>query len=505
MKKRACLLLTLLALVIIGFAMNVEAAEIIDRGYCGGEGDGTNLTWTLDSDGVLVIEGQGEMKDLSGPEFMEDDPHIFSDWWHKYFDDIDSVIVKYGVTKIGTDAFYHTSLKSIVLSESLVSMGNAAFGNCTSLTSIDLPDSLMSIGDSAFGNCTSLSVINLPQSLTSVESHTFEGCSSLRSIALPNSVTSIRQFAFADCDSLSSIYIPSGVVFIDDTAFSNTQIKSIYFGGTQEQWNAIKWMDDLNENGDYNAILHLVDYEKVNDFVSRLYRNFLKREPDEKGLDAWIDALVSGRATGSKVVSGFVLSSEYEANSLSNEEYITAFYRTILNREPDAEGLNAWIAVMENTCTNINKKILKGFINSDEFINLCKDMGIEPGGYGDEPIDPSVRIEAFVSRLYRLCLERTHDCEGLNNWVKALVRRTATGSSVVKGFFNSQEFLNRNLNDEQFVTILYRAILDREPDQAGRKSWIDALERGYTRNQVLDGFLKSMEFGDLCKQYGITR
>ena len=485
MKKRVCLLVALLALVIMVFtmnAMNVEAAEIIDRGYCGGEGDGTNLTWTLDSDGVLLIEGQGEMKDLSGPEFMEDDPHIFSDWWHKYFDDIDSVVVKYGVTRIGSGAFYHTSLKSIVL-----------------------PESLMSIGDSAFGNCTSLSSINLPQSLTSVESHTFEGCSSLSSIVLPNSVTNIGQYAFADCDSLRSIYIPSSVVFIDDTAFSNTRIKEIYYGGTQAQWNAIKWMDDLTDDGDYNAIVRYVDYEKVNDFVSRLYRNFLKREPDEKGLDAWIDALVSGRATGSKVVSGFVLSSEYEANSLSNEEYITAFYRTILNREPDAEGLNAWIAVMENTCTNINKKILKGFINSDEFINLCKDMGIEPGGYGDEPIDPNVRIEAFVARLYRLCLERTHDCEGLNNWVKALVYRTATGSSVVKGFFNSQEFLNRNLNDEQFVTILYRAILDREPDAAGRKSWIDALERGYTRNQVLDGFLKSMEFGDLCKQYGITR
>ena len=54
MKKRVCLLVALFALVVMGFAMDVEAAEIIDRGYCGGEGDGTNLTWTLDSDGVLV-------------------------------------------------------------------------------------------------------------------------------------------------------------------------------------------------------------------------------------------------------------------------------------------------------------------------------------------------------------------------------------------------------------------------------------------------------------------
>ena len=485
MKKRVCLLVALLALVIMVFtmnAMNVEAAEIIDRGYCGGEGDGTNLTWTLDSDGVLLIEGQGEMKDLSGPEFMEDDPHIFSDWWHKYFDDIDSVVVKYGVTRIGSGAFYHTSLKSIAL-----------------------PESLVSIGDSAFENCTSLSSIDLPQSLTSVESHTFEGCSSLSSIVLPNSVTNIGQYAFAHCDSLRSIYIPSSVVFIDDTAFSNTWIKEIYYGGTQEQWDAIKWMDDLTDDGDYNAIVRYVDYEKVNDFVSRLYRNYLKREPDEKGLAAWVDALVLGRATGAKVVSGFVLSPEYEANSLSNEEYITALYRTILNREPDAEGLNAWLAVIENACTNIKKKVLKGFTDSEEFLNLCKDMGIEANGYSYEPIDPNAMIAAFVARLYKLCLERTHDCEGLNNWVKALVCRTATGSSVAKGFFNSREFLNRNLDDEEFVAVAYRAILDREPDVSGFESWIDALRRGYTRNQVLDGFLKSTEFDHLCKRYGIER
>jgi len=65
MKKKICLVAALLAIVIMGLAMNVEAAEIIDRGYCGGEGDGTNLTWMFDSDGVLAIEGQGRMRDWS--------------------------------------------------------------------------------------------------------------------------------------------------------------------------------------------------------------------------------------------------------------------------------------------------------------------------------------------------------------------------------------------------------------------------------------------------------
>ena len=255
--------------------------------------------------------------------------------------------------------------------------------------------------------------------------------------------------------------------------------------------------------GDKNV--NLISFYKLMNFVSRLYRNFLKREPDEMGLGDWVDALCSGRATGAKLVCGFVLSKEYQANSLSDEEYITALYRTVFNREPDEAGLKAWIDVMDLGCTN--EMILRGFIDSEEFHNLCKDLGIDPGRSPVEPIEPpggKYRI-AFVARLYKICLERRYEREGLDNWVRALVYRTATGSSVVNGFFNSQEFLNRNLSDEEFVIVAYHAILDREPDKSGLESWIDALRRGYTRNQVLDGFLKSTEFGELCEQYGIVR
>ena len=250
--------------------------------------------------------------------------------------------------------------------------------------------------------------------------------------------------------------------------------------------------------------IDLVSFYKLMSFAPRLYRNFLKREPDETGLGDWVDALYSGRGTGAKIVYGFVLSKEYQANSLSDEEYITAMYRIIFNREPDEDGLNSWITVLDNGCTN--KKVLEGFINSDEFYNLCKDLGIERGSYkSDEIADNNYLVASFVARLYRLILGRRYDREGLDNWVRALVYRTATASEVVRGFLNSEEFLNRNLPGRQFVTVLYQTILDREPDISGLESWENALARGYTRNQVIDGFLKSTEFGALCAEYGITR
>jgi hypothetical protein len=166
--------------------------------------------------------------------------------------------------------------------------------------------------------------------------------------------------------------------------------------------------------------------------------------------------------------------------------------------------VNSWVAVMENGCTN--KKVLEGFINSNEFDNLCKDLGIETGSYkSDEIADQNVKIAAFVARLYRIVLERRYDREGLDNWVRALVYGNATASEVVWGFLNSEEFRNRNLDDTSFLLILFRVILGREPDPSGLDDWIIALERGCTRNQVVDGFLKSAEFGNLCAEYGIER
>jgi hypothetical protein len=105
-------------------------------------------------------------------------------------------------------------------------------------------------------------------------------------------------------------------------------------------------------------------------------------------------------------------------------------------------------------------------------------------------------------------LGRRYDREGLDNWVRALVYRTATASEVVKAFFFSQEFLNRNLTIEQFLTIAYRAILGREPDPHGFREWLDAMViivPPISREQIIDKFLKSKEFGELCKQYGIVR
>ena len=61
MRKR--LLSFVLAVLMIASLLPATAlaAGIVDSGTCGAEGDGSNLTWTLDSEGVLTISGSGDM------------------------------------------------------------------------------------------------------------------------------------------------------------------------------------------------------------------------------------------------------------------------------------------------------------------------------------------------------------------------------------------------------------------------------------------------------------
>ena len=77
-----------------------------------------------------------------------------------------------------------------------------AFTLCGSLTSIVIPNSVASIGKEAFCRCSSLSCIVIPNSVTSIGNDAFRDCSSLSCIVIPNSVTSIGTGAFVNCGNL---------------------------------------------------------------------------------------------------------------------------------------------------------------------------------------------------------------------------------------------------------------------------------------------------------------
>ncbi|MBQ9827154.1 MAG: DUF4214 domain-containing protein, partial [Lachnospiraceae bacterium] len=115
-------------------------------------------------------------------------------------------------------------------------------------------------------------------------------------------------------------------------------------------------------------------------------------------------------------------------------------------------------------------------------------------------------VNAFIRRLYKLCLGRNPDKTGFANWKQRLNSKQKTAAQAVQGFFLSNEFKNKNLSDEEFVIRCYRVLLNREPDAKGKQNWLNRMKnQGYTRKRVLKGFVESSEFTNICKNYGITR
>ena len=150
--KKIIQLCVAIILCAVGLAVSVGAADIINSGTCGAFGN--NLTWTLDSEGVLRIEGSGEIMNYNYRNGANPTP------WYDYSQRIKTVSIGEGVTSIGWDAFAGcSSLTSVTIPSSVTSIGWDAFYNCSSLTSVTIPESVTSIGNYAFSDCDNLQTV----------------------------------------------------------------------------------------------------------------------------------------------------------------------------------------------------------------------------------------------------------------------------------------------------------------------------------------------------------
>lgn len=123
----------------------------------------------------------------------------------------------------------------------------------------------------------------------------------------------------------------------------------------------------------------------------------------------------------------------------------------------------------------------------------------------DASDDTTVQIESFVSRMYTVALKRDAESQGLNDWSSQLQDKENDGAGIAFGFIMSQEFKNKNLSNEEYVTTLYETFFNREPDASGYQDWMNQLNKGIDRGVVLAGFVNSAEFSNLCEDFGILR
>lgn len=109
----------------------------------------------------------------------------------------------------------------------------------------------------------------------------------------------------------------------------------------------------------------------------------------------------------------------------------------------------------------------------------------------------------FIERLYNVALGRESEADGKKFWVDTVTSGANTGADCARGFLMSPEFLNKGLSREQFLDVLYRTFFKREADSDGKAYWMKELNGGMPMETVINNFINSREWCDICASYGV--
>ena len=200
--------LTFCLLALVGFSapMLIHGAE--DRQSTDSDfhidKEGCLTSYTGSEEHVVIPEG---VKRIGG----NPDNSIFEDTETE----IKSVVIPDSVIEIGERAFYTClQLEEVTMGNGVKKIGQEAFAGCFKMKTIHLSDSLQEIGLRAFNFCESLEALELPSSLRNIEMEAFGNCISLKSLNIPDGVQAIPPGTFDRCSSMEELYIPSSVTKI---------------------------------------------------------------------------------------------------------------------------------------------------------------------------------------------------------------------------------------------------------------------------------------------------
>lgn len=177
---------------------------------------------------------------------------------------------------------------------------------------------------------------------------------------------------------------------------------------------------------------------------------------------------------------------KFDVDNSDNSLYVHQYMQNI--QAPYSESVSAYKAYVNAEALEQN------FVFK---IPVYKNMPDEKPPIDDEKVD------AFVTRLYDVCLNRIPDEDGKKTWKDLLINREKSGAETAYGFIFSDEFKNRNYCNECYVKQLYKAFMGRDYDEDGLKGWVKLLDEGTTREEVFYGFALSDEFKGLCDECGI--
>ena len=266
---------------------NPDADAVIGEGPIqDDEGKPSGLQWKLTKSGTLTISGKGDM-----PDFNFEDSSISNRPWNDNIGSIQKIIIEDGVTSIGSNAFRECDVYSLsipksvkkigddafrecrkisyVYLEGVVTIGERAFRSCDNIRGVTLPACIkeigsaaffqcqqllsvgfdpntqsVTVGDDIFNSCWRLSDVTLPKTMNQIGEYMFYNCMALPGLIIPEGVTSIETQAFASCSNMTTVFIPKSVTQIGIAAFANSALTTVYYGGSEAEWNNIQKVGD---------------------------------------------------------------------------------------------------------------------------------------------------------------------------------------------------------------------------------------------------------------------
>lgn len=222
MKKRLLSMILAVSMMLTFLPVGAVTAFAEDSELSCGATDSDTVTAHFNSaSGTLTFSGEGAMKNYQTMHSVAP--------WKDISNQIKKIVIKNGVTSIGSNAFYQCSDMQATLdlsdAKALTSIGDNAFYGCKKLTgSLEIPNSVTEIGAEAFLDCNNLSGnFELPEGLQSVGNDAFYNCYNLTGgLKLPDTVTSIGTGAFYNCAKLDGyLVLSSSLTKIPQNAFNH--------------------------------------------------------------------------------------------------------------------------------------------------------------------------------------------------------------------------------------------------------------------------------------------
>lgn len=177
--------------------------------------------------------------------------------------------------------------------------------------------------------------------------------------------------------------------------------------------------------------------------------------------------------TGTITIAGQTFTVTQRAPIANNETFIRQAYSDLLGREADTGGLSYWLTPLNGGQVS-RSQVAAAFFNSPEF----SETGL------------------YIIKLYVAVLRRDPDFDGWDYWSNAL-RSGVAPVTMLNTFLTSEEFQSTygSLGNADFVTLVYRNVLGRDPDAGGMSYWLGLLNSGaVTRAAMMHGFVVSAEF-----------